>query len=170
MTYPAAGSHGSHPDQALDTADRAVGSDLLGRSVEYDREEQGALAGLGAEGEVVVGRQASLWGDAWRRLVRNRLAVIGMIIVTAFLAVALLAPVLAPYSESEPVDRRPEALRELVRYPPTWLWPFGLDRNGRDIFSRMVYGARVSLLVGVVSYIIILAIAIPIGSIAGYYG
>jgi oligopeptide transport system permease protein len=71
---------------------------------------------------------------------------------------------LAPYGESEVVDVR------LARQGPSWTWPFGLDANGRDIFSRMMYGARVSLMVGVLSYLIVLAIAIPIGSIAGYAG
>src|SRR5215218_6393458 len=164
MAHSAASPHPSHPEQALDTADRVVGSDLTARSVAFDAEEQGALAALGVEGEVVVGRQASLWGDAWRRLVRNRLAVIGMIVVVTFIVLAILAPLLAPYDESEVVDVR------LARYHPSWTWPLGLDRNGRDIFSRLLYGARVSLMVGVVSYIIVLAIAIPIGSLAGYYG
>ena len=108
--------------------------------------------------------QASLWRDAWRRLIRNKLAVIGMVIVVLFVFVALFAPVIAPYGESEVVDVR------LARQGPSWTWPMGLDQNGRDIFSRMVYGARVSLLVGVVAYLIILAIAIPIGSIAGFVG
>jgi oligopeptide transport system permease protein len=167
MTHSAA-SH-PHPEQAFDTVDRVVGSDLLGRSIAEEVEpgslaEPGTLGDLGAEGEVIVRRHASLWGDAWRRLVRNRLAVIGMVIVVSFIVLALLAPVLAPYGESEVVDVR------LARYHPSWTWPFGLDRNGRDIYSRMLYGARVSLMVGVVSYIIVLCIAIPIGSLAGYYG
>jgi len=119
----------------------------------------GALADV----EAVPRRQASLWGDAWRRLVRNRLAVIGLVIVVTFMVVAVLAPVLAPYGENEVVDVR------LTNESPSWTWPFGLDRNGRDLFSRVLYGARVSLLVGVVSQLIVLAIGVPIGAIAGYY-
>jgi oligopeptide transport system permease protein len=114
--------------------------------------------------DVMVRKQASLWGDAWRRLIRNRLAVIGMVVVVLFVTVAILAPWIAPYGESEVVDVR------LARQGPSWTWPLGLDQNGRDIFSRMVYGARVSLVVGVVAYLIILAIAVPVGSIAGYFG
>lgn len=113
---------------------------------------------------VLSRKQASLWGDAWRRMVRNRLAVIGMVVVSLFILIAIFAPVLAPYGESEVVDVR------LAREGPSWQWPMGLDQNGRDIFSRMMYGARVSLLVGLVSYLIILAISIPIGSIAGFFG
>ncbi|CAN5702287.1 ABC transporter permease [soil metagenome] len=118
---------------------------------------------LGALADVSNRKQASLWGDAWRRLIKNRLALIGLIIVIIFLIVAILAPVLAPYGENEVVDVR------LTSYGPSWTWPFGLDRNGRDLFSRVLYGARVSLLVGVVSQLIVLAIGVPIGAIAGYY-
>ena len=115
--------------------------------------------------EDVLGRkQANLWGDAWRRMVRNKLALIGMFVVISFILIAIFAPLLAPYGESEVVDVR------LAREGPSWQWPMGLDQNGRDIFSRMMYGARVSLLVGLVSYIIILCIAVPIGSIAGFFG
>ena len=123
-----------------------------------------SLADLGASDEVIVRKQSSLWGDAWRRLVRNKLAVLGMIVVLTFIVVAVFAPLIAPYGESEVVDPR------LVRFHPTWTWPMGLDQNGRDIFSRIVWGARVSLFVGLVAYLIVLLIAIPVGAIAGYYG
>jgi oligopeptide transport system permease protein len=122
------------------------------------------LADLAGVSEPTMRAQASLWGDAWRRLIRNRLALLGLIVVVTFIVVALFAPVIAPYGESEVVDPG------LIRYPPTWTWPMGLDQNGRDMFSRIVYGARVSLFVGVVAYIIVLLIAIPVGSIAGYFG
>lgn len=123
-----------------------------------------ALADLAATTEVSLRKQSSLWLDAWRRLIRNKLAVIGLVVVIFFISVALFAPLIAPYDDAEVVDPR------LVRYNPTWTWPMGLDQNGRDIFSRIVWGARISLFVGVVAYIIILAIAIPVGSIAGFFG
>ncbi|MDQ2683686.1 MAG: ABC transporter permease [Chloroflexota bacterium] len=122
------------------------------------------LAELAAAGEVTMRKQSSLWADAWRRLVKNKLAVIGMFVVATFVLVAIFAPLIAPYDEAEVVDPR------LVRMSPSWTWPMGLDQNGRDIFSRIVWGARVSLFVGVVAYIIVLLIAIPVGSIAGYFG
>ena len=121
------------------------------------------FTGAGDE-NVLARKQANLWGDAWRRMTRNKLALIGMFVVSSFILIAIFAPLLAPYGESEVVDVR------LAREGPSWQWPMGLDQNGRDIFSRMMYGARVSLLVGLVSYLIILAISIPIGSIAGFFG
>jgi ABC-type dipeptide/oligopeptide/nickel transport system permease subunit len=105
----------------------------------------------------------SLWGDAWRRLRKNKMAVVGAAIVIIFILLAAFAPLLAPYGQSEVVDVR------LARFGPSWLWPMGLDENGRDIWSRLLYGAQVSLLVGVVSQVIVLAIGVPIGAIAGYY-
>src|SRR5688572_8239322 len=115
------------------------------------------LADLGASGEIATRNQSSLWSDAWRRLIRNRLAVIGMVVVVSFVLIAIFAPLLAPYGESEVVEPG------LVRLEPSWTWPMGLDQNGRDLFSRLVYGARVSLFVGVVAYLIVLLIAIPVG-------
>src|SRR3954454_7033044 len=125
----------------------------LGSTADQPRERPADLveaeaAGLGVlalEAEASPHRQASLWGDAWRRLIRNRLALIGLIVVTTFLILAIFAPLIAPYGESEVVDVR------LAGHGPSWTWPFGLDRNGRDLFSRVMYGARVSLLVGVLS-------------------
>src|SRR6478735_3813849 len=142
----------------------------LGSAAEQPRDRsielaEGATVGLGElamEAEASPRRQASLWGDAWRRLIRNRLALIGLIVVSVFMVLAIFAPLIAPYGESEVVDVR------LASHPPSWTWPFGLDRNGRDVFSRIMYGARVSLLVGVLSQVIVLAIGIPVGAIAGY--
>lgn len=110
-----------------------------------------------------VPRQRSLWTDSWRRLAKNKGAVIGLILVVGFIIMAALAPLFAPYGESEVVDVR------LANHGPSWLWPFGLDQNGRDVWSRVLYGARVSLLVGVVSQLIVLAIGVPVGAIAGYF-
>lgn len=119
---------------------------------------------LAEAADAVPTRQASLWGDAWRRLVRNRLALVGMVIVFALLILAVFAPIIAPYGESEVIHP------DLVLAEPSWYFPMGIDQNGRDVFSRMLYGARVSLLVGVVAQLIVLAIALPVGSISGFFG
>jgi oligopeptide transport system permease protein len=119
-------------------------------------------AGIG--GELTARKQRSLWSDAWRRLRRNKLAVVGLIIVTTFSLIALFAPAIAPYGQAEVVDFR------LARQSPSWTWPMGLDANGRDVFSRMVYGAQVSLVVGVLAQAIVLLIGVPIGAIAGFFG
>ena len=123
-----------------------------------------AMSRLGAVGELTARRQRSLWGDAWRRLVRNKLAVVGLVIVVSFGVMAVLAPVIAPYGEAEVVDHR------LARQSPSWTWPFGLDANGRDMFSRVLYGARVSLVVGVLAQVVVLLIGVPVGAISGYFG
>ena len=66
---------------------------------------------------------------------------------------------IAPYGQAEVVDFR------LARHGALWTWPMGLDANGRDMFSRMVYGARVSLVVGVLAQAIVLLIGVPIGAL-----
>jgi oligopeptide transport system permease protein len=115
-------------------------------------------------GDLTARKQRSLWSDAWRRLRRNKLAVLGLIIVLTFSLIAVFASVIAPYGQAEVVDFR------LARQHPTWAWPMGLDANGRDIFSRMVYGAQVSLVVGVLAQAIVLLIGVPLGAVAGYLG
>jgi ABC-type dipeptide/oligopeptide/nickel transport system permease subunit len=118
---------------------------------------------LSEAAEAAPTRQSSLWRDAWHRMIRNKLAVLGMIIVAVFVLTAIFAEFIAPYGESEVVHFT------LKESPPSWYFPMGIDQNGRDVFSRIVYGARVSLLVGVVAQLIVLAIGVPIGAIAGYY-
>jgi ABC-type dipeptide/oligopeptide/nickel transport system permease subunit len=115
-------------------------------------------------GDLTARKQRSLWSDAWRRLRRNKLAILGLIIVVTFSVIAIFASVIAPYGQAEVVDFR------LARHHPSWTWPMGLDANGRDIFSRMVHGAQVSLVVGVLAQAIVLLIGVPLGAIAGYFG
>ncbi len=151
-------------DLSLRNDDTALPAPPAEVELEADAERLPTLGRLGAGGELVARRQRSLWGDAWRRLTRNKLAVIGLVVVVLFILLAVLAPVLAPYGQAEVVDFR------LTRYPPSWTWPFGLDQNGRDIFSRLLYGARVSLVVGVLAQALVLLIGVPVGALAGYYG
>ena len=100
---------------------------------------------------------------AWRRLMRRGGAMFGLTVVAFFILVALLAPWLAPY---DPVATSWSA----VRAAPTGGHPFGADELGRDVLSRVIWGTRASLLAGVVSVSISLALGVPIGMLAGYLG
>lgn len=99
----------------------------------------------------------------WYRYSRNRLAVFGLCFLVFISLVAILADVVAPYGyDDQNVVERLEA--------PSLKHPFGTDKLGRDVFSRMIYGARISLGVGIASTFIGTFIALIIGMIAGYYG
>jgi peptide/nickel transport system permease protein len=100
---------------------------------------------------------------AWRRLLRRGGAMFGLTVVSLFVLVALLAPWLAPY---DPVATSWSA----VRAAPAGAHPFGADELGRDVLSRVIWGTRASLLAGIVSVSISLALGVPIGMLAGYLG
>lgn len=100
---------------------------------------------------------------ALRRLVRHRAAMFGLAVVLVFVAVAILAPLIAPY---DPARTNWAAIRK----PPSAAFWFGTDENGRDILSRVIWGARASLLAGVISVGIALAAGVPIGLAAGFLG
>lgn len=108
-------------------------------------------------------KQTSLWGDAWRRLRKNRLAISGLVVAVLLSLVAIFAPILARedllFQNYDSLYARPSAA-----------YPMGADQLGRDILSRVIWGSRVSLLVGLVAQLIVLAIGVPIGAIAGYFG
>jgi peptide/nickel transport system permease protein len=105
----------------------------------------------------------SLKNLVWQRFKRNKLAVAGGVIVLSLFFVALFAPLLAPYDPTG-IDRKH------ILEPPGIYHPFGTDDLGRDILSRMIYGARISLAVGFVAVGISSLIGIFFGAIAGYYG
>jgi peptide/nickel transport system permease protein len=100
---------------------------------------------------------------ALRRLLRRKGAVLGLSIIALFVAAAVLAPLIAPYD--------PTAQSwTMVRKPPSWLHWFGTDEVGRDTLSRVIFGARASLLAGVISVAIAVGIGVPLGLAAGYLG
>lgn len=105
------------------------------------------------------------FGDAGVRFFRNRLAVAGLVIFFVMLAVAVLCPVLSPYSPYEQ-----NIAYEGIPQPPSAKHFFGTDNYGRDLFSRALYGTRVSLLVGAGSVAVYIAIGIALGALAGFYG
>ena len=108
-----------------------------------------------------------LWSDAWKRLRRNPGALVGFALVGLFVVVAVLAPVLAPYS---PREQNLALLAEGCCPGPSSEHWFGVDQLGRDELSRIIYGARFSLLVGVVAVAVGLSAGLVLGSIAGYVG
>ena len=99
----------------------------------------------------------------WRAFRRNRLALIGGVVVVILVALAALAPKIAPWDPN-----RPDVRKILDR--PSRAHPLGTDQLGRDVFSRMLYGARVSLAVGFVSVGIATLIGIALGAAAGFHG
>jgi peptide/nickel transport system permease protein len=100
---------------------------------------------------------------AWRRLCRRKGAMVGLVVVVSVIAMALLAPWVAPYN--------PIATSfTMVRKAPTWVHWFGTDEVGRDVLSRVIWGARASLSAGVVSVGIALGAGVPLGLLAGYAG
>ena len=108
-------------------------------------------------------RGSTLWRDAWRRLLRNRLAVAGGVTIIVLCLVAIFADVIAPQSYTKPNFGR-------LYESPSREYPLGTDQLGRDVLSRMIYGARVSMLVGLGAQIIVVLIGVPIGAISGYLG
>src|SRR3954451_3317329 len=85
----------------------------------------------------VAHKSRSLWIDAWQRLLRNKAALVALVLIAVFGLVALFAPLVAPYSyEAQDLDHTSQ--------PPTTQHLMGTDQLGRDVFSRLVYGARIS--------------------------
>lgn len=102
-------------------------------------------------------------GEVWRRLKRNRAAIAGGVVVTLFVLIAVLAPVLAPYPPNEG-----DLTKRLN--PPGREHLLGTDSLGRDQLSRVIYGARISLQIQVVAVAIALVIGTLLGIVGGYYG
>jgi ABC-type dipeptide/oligopeptide/nickel transport system permease subunit len=124
-------------------------------------------SGAGATTDVAdLGAARPLRADIWRRFRQNRLALIGLGFLTLLVLLALLAPVISAHvTHFYYTDRSDE-----YRQGPTIAHWFGTDAIGRDVFTRVLYGARVSLRIGVLATVIQLFIGLVLGSIAGYFG
>ena len=105
----------------------------------------------------------SLWSDAYRRLINNKAAVISACILAILILAAIFAPFLASHSYAY-------QNLELGATPPSPEYLLGTDTLGRDLLSRILYGARVSLLVGFVATAVALVIGVTWGIVAGYFG
>jgi len=123
----------------------------------------GAVAVDLAAGPVAGVRSSSLYRDALRRLLRNRLAVAGLVVVLILCGLAIFADVLAPLPYTKTNFGR-------LNEPPSRDYPLGTDPLGRDLLSRMIYGARVSMLVGLGAQVIVVLLGVPIGALSGWFG
>ncbi len=117
---------------------------------------------LRLEGSLSAGLRDRL-GDAWRVVRRSKLAFAGLIIVGVLVLLAIIGPTIAPYDPNDlNVRQRTQA--------PSFAHPFGTDDRGRDILSRVLYGARVSLQVGLIAVGISATVGTVLGAISGYFG
>jgi oligopeptide transport system permease protein len=130
--------------------------------------ERGQLAEL--QREAAVTKSRGLWSDAWRRLKRNKMALAGGAYIILMVLVALFAPLLAPHS---PTDFAPDALPNT---PPFWMkgsdpnYLLGTDSSSRDELSRLLYGTRVSMVVGFIPVFIIALVGVGVGLVSGWVG
>ncbi len=107
-----------------------------------------------------VGPSRSLFADAWRRFIRNRLAMFGLGLVVFLLLVAIVGP----FVVADPIDTS-----GLSKESPTNQHWFGTDRLGRDVFSRVIYGVRLSLFIGFVATVVETFIGVVVGALAGWF-
>jgi peptide/nickel transport system permease protein len=115
--------------------------------------------------ELQLEQQAGLWRDALDRFRHNPAALAGLVVLIVLILVALFAPLLARYGPNQQVG----PLTTDPAGPGGEFW-FGLDRQGKDLFSRLIYGTRLSLLVGLVSVAVGLSLGMVLGAVSGYLG
>jgi peptide/nickel transport system permease protein/oligopeptide transport system permease protein len=112
----------------------------------------------------------TLWGDALRRLLKNKLAIISFCWILLVVLLAITADLWVPQHFGSPVVLDTSLSATLSRNPPSFAHPFGTDDLGYDILARIIYGARVSLKVGLVATLIATAIGLILGAVAAYFG
>src|ERR687895_2710305 len=125
-----------------------------------------SVAELEAREVQIEAPPSGLWRDAWRRLKRNPAALVGFALVGLFVVVAVFAPLIAL---EDPGAGDLSRLEGSCCPGPSPDHPFGVDQQGRDEFSRVIYGARYSLLIGVVAVAVGLSFGLALGAVAGYF-
>jgi peptide/nickel transport system permease protein/oligopeptide transport system permease protein len=141
--------------------------------MDFDQEVAAAADGVVAAGEdptKTAEKSRTLWSDAWVRLKRNKLAIIAAIWITFMVIVAVTADLWVPQTLGSPIEVDTTQMGELARQPPSAEHPFGTDQLGRDVLCRVIYGARISLSVGLLATAISTVIGLVMGAIAAYYG
>jgi oligopeptide transport system permease protein len=132
---------------------------------------------LAAErGDLIAG--TSLWRDAWRRLLKNKLAVFGMIVVAIITVASITGPLIIKQLTGLTPDYIPTDVALLRSIPPltapdgsfSWTHPMGTDNQGRDLLARVLQGGQISLMVGIIATLVSLIIGVSYGAVAGYLG
>lgn len=120
--------------------------------------------------EIETIKQTSLWGDAWKRLLKNKLAVFGLVVLVIMVVLVAIGPPIFTAITGYTADYIPADGNLLKSFPPSLQHPMGTDEAGRDIFARVLQGGRISLAVGVISTIVSLVVGVSYGAVAGYLG
>ncbi|HVF41769.1 MAG TPA: ABC transporter permease [Pyrinomonadaceae bacterium] len=139
---------------------------------------EGDVRGAAADESGEPARGTSLWRDAWRRLLKNKLAVFGMVVVCAIVVGVIIGPGIIRVTTGNTYDSIPRDSAFVRSFPPfstpegdfSWTHPMGTDSAGRDMLARVLQGGRISLMVGVISTFVSLIIGITWGATAGYLG
>jgi ABC-type dipeptide/oligopeptide/nickel transport system permease subunit len=134
------------------------------QDLQHDLTAAGPTTGLAAPPETVSGRQNSLWSDAWDSLRRNPLFWIGSVLGLLFVTMAIVPQLFARGADPRDCDLANSA------QPPSGAHWLGFDQQGCDYLANVVYGARSSLAIGLLSVIGVLVIGVVVGALAGYYG
>lgn len=115
----------------------------------------------------------SLWRDAWKRLRKNKLAMVGLVVLGFMVIAVIIGPRIILLTTGYTADYVPSQLEEgdLVRsFPPSLQHPMGTDDTGRDLFARVLQGGRISLTVGIISTLVSLLVGVSYGAVSGYLG
>lgn len=115
------------------------------------------------ESFIEMKKSMSYWQDAWRRLKKNKVAMVALYIIIFLVLFAFVGPMLSDYQYAQQI-------RGGENISPNWAHPFGTDNLGRDILVRTMFGARVSMIIGVVASLIVLVLGSTYGAISGYFG
>lgn len=124
-----------------------------------------------AEEKVIKG--TSLWKDAWKRLLKNKLAVFGLIVLGIMIVAVIIGPPIIKAMTGFTADYIPSNIDNgalVGSFPPSAQHPMGTDDKGRDLLARVLQGGRISLMVGIISTIVSLIVGVSYGAIAGYLG
>jgi peptide/nickel transport system permease protein len=122
------------------------------------------------EFELHAADSRTLWGDALRRMLKNKLAVAAIVWLAIMVLLAVTADLWVPQTFGSPTKIDTATIVKQRLIPPSAAHPFGTDDLGRDIFARVVYGARISLAVGILATAISIVIGLMLGALSGYYG
>ena len=112
----------------------------------------------------------SLARDAWRRLLKNKLAVFGLVVLVLMILLVTVGPFLIRVTLGLTADFIPQDGDLIKSFPPSMAHPMGTDEAGRDMLARVLQGGRISLMVGIISTLVSLLVGVSYGAIAGYLG